>query len=71
MVVTVYISEASPANIRGALGVSFQLFLVFGIMSANVIAGIFSYISPEKVGWRFVYVNCRMGTISFLGLCSD
>uniref|UniRef100_A0A914E4X7 Major facilitator superfamily (MFS) profile domain-containing protein n=1 Tax=Acrobeloides nanus TaxID=290746 RepID=A0A914E4X7_9BILA len=40
MVVPVYVSEASPASIRGTLGVAFQLFLVFGLLSANELVGL-------------------------------
>jgi MFS transporter, SP family, solute carrier family 2 (myo-inositol transporter), member 13 len=54
MIVPVYVSEASPVHIRGKLLTTYQLLLGIGIVAGNIIGGCFSYVDPEKVGWRFV-----------------
>ncbi|EFO13165.1 hypothetical protein LOAG_15364 [Loa loa] len=53
-VVPVYISEISPPNCRGYLLTSFQMFITFGLASANIVAGILSYVQPIYAGWRLM-----------------
>ncbi|VDM93360.1 unnamed protein product, partial [Litomosoides sigmodontis] len=53
-VVPVYISEISPQNWRGRLLTSFQMFITFGLVSANIVAGILSRVQPIYIGWRLM-----------------
>ncbi|VBB29006.1 unnamed protein product [Acanthocheilonema viteae] len=53
-VVPVYISEISSPNYRGCLLTSFQMFITFGLASANIVAGILSHVEPIYTGWRLM-----------------
>lgn len=53
--VPVYISEASPAHIRGILINCFQASWNVGTLASGVIAGGLSYIDPETLGWRLMF----------------
>ncbi|CAG9531729.1 unnamed protein product [Cercopithifilaria johnstoni] len=53
--VPVYISEISSPNYRGYLLTSFQMFITFGLASANIVASMLSYIEPIYIGWRLMF----------------
>ncbi|OZC07716.1 hypothetical protein X798_05271 [Onchocerca flexuosa] len=53
-VVPVYISEISLPNCRGFLLTSFQMFITFGLASANIVAGILLHVQPVNIGWRLM-----------------
>jgi MFS family permease len=66
--VPLYISESCPSYLRGRFIVSFQLTINIGIMMAFAVAGIFSYIDPVNIGWRWALVEDMVRKKLFLRL---
>ncbi|XP_021343197.1 proton myo-inositol cotransporter-like isoform X2 [Mizuhopecten yessoensis] len=52
MSVPVYVAEAAPPTIRGALVTLNQLFITIGILVSSIIAGAFS--TDKENGWRYM-----------------
>ncbi|XP_033744927.1 proton myo-inositol cotransporter-like isoform X1 [Pecten maximus] len=52
MSVPVYVAEAAPPTIRGALVTLNQLFITIGILVSSVVAGAFS--TDKENGWRYM-----------------
>lgn len=52
MSVPVYVAEAAPPTIRGALVTLNQLFITIGILISSVVAGAFS--TDKENGWRYM-----------------
>jgi sugar porter (SP) family MFS transporter len=62
--VPLFLSELAPAKIRGALNISFQLFITIGIFIANMVNYVTSKIHPY--GWR---ISLAIAGIPALMLC--
>ncbi|KAK3105963.1 hypothetical protein FSP39_009749 [Pinctada imbricata] len=52
MSVPVYVAEAAPSHIRGALVTLNQLFITIGILVSSLVAGAFS--TDKENGWRYM-----------------
>ncbi|CAI5708772.1 hypothetical protein KXD40_004853 [Peronospora effusa] len=57
VVVPLYLGELAPPNLRGALGTGYQLFMVIGILAADLLAFSFSGESHgfSDPGWRLLF----------------
>ncbi|KAF8383205.1 hypothetical protein PRIPAC_72347, partial [Pristionchus pacificus] len=55
MIIPVYISEAAPLHLRGALVTCYQLMIATGFIMANAVAAGFAYVDPVNVGWRLMF----------------
>ncbi|VDN43219.1 unnamed protein product [Gongylonema pulchrum] len=55
MVIPIYISEGSPAKIRGKLVTVYQFMIAFGFTVANAAAAWFAHYDPENIGWRLMF----------------
>ena len=66
MSVPVYVAEAAPAHIRGALVTLNQLFITIGILISSLVAGAFS--TDKENGWRLVfpYIKFWMDSLFYL-----
>ncbi|XWS08995.1 hypothetical protein CRYUN_Cryun40dG0047900 [Craigia yunnanensis] len=62
--VPLFLSELAPAKIRGALNISFQLFITIGIFIANMVNYFTTNIHPN--GWR---ISLAIACIPALMLC--
>jgi SP family myo-inositol transporter-like MFS transporter 13 len=55
MIIPVYIGEASPSPMRGALITVYQMMIASGFVLANACAAGFAHIDPDNVGWRLMF----------------
>ena len=55
MSIPMYVAEASPPSIRGALVSLNQLFITIGILLSSIVAGAFS--EDKENGWRYKSYN--------------
>ncbi|KAF5736851.1 putative sugar transporter [Tripterygium wilfordii] len=62
--VPLFLSEIAPAKLRGALNISFQLFVTIGILIANLVNYFTSKIHPH--GWR---VSLGLAGVPAIILC--
>ncbi|KAK6114047.1 Sugar transporter family protein [Brugia pahangi] len=62
-VVPVYISEISSPHCRGFLLTSFQMFITFGLASANIVAGISSHVECIYAKWRLMLSFTTLPTL--------
>ncbi|XP_022722539.1 sugar transport protein 8-like [Durio zibethinus] len=62
--VPLFLSELAPAKMRGALNISFQLFITIGIFVANMVNYFSSKIHPN--GWR---ISLAIAGVPALMLC--
>ncbi|RLN87209.1 hypothetical protein BBJ28_00006564 [Nothophytophthora sp. Chile5] len=72
VVVPLYLGELAPPNLRGALGTGYQLFMVMGILAADLMAFGFSGESDgmAQPGWRFLFGFTAIPGILQLALAS-
>ncbi|KAI9916171.1 hypothetical protein PsorP6_016729 [Peronosclerospora sorghi] len=72
VVVPLYLGELAPPNLRGALGTGYQLFMVIGVLAADLLA--FGYSGESKgitePGWRFLFGFTAVPGILQLALAS-
>lgn len=68
MIIPVYISEGSPAKIRGKLVTVYQFMIAFGFTVANAAAAWFAHYDPENTGWRMMFGFAALpAIIQFIG----
>ncbi|KAE9013916.1 hypothetical protein PR003_g14897 [Phytophthora rubi] len=72
VVVPLYLGELAPPNLRGALGTGYQLFMVIGILAADLLAFKFSGESHglAQPGWRLLFGFTAVPGILQLALAS-
>ncbi|POM75548.1 Solute carrier family, facilitated glucose transporter [Phytophthora palmivora] len=72
VVVPLYLGELAPPNLRGALGTGYQLFMVMGILAADLLA--FKYSGESnglaQPGWRLLFGFTAVPGILQLALAS-
>ncbi|KAF1779266.1 Major facilitator superfamily domain [Phytophthora cactorum] len=72
VVVPLYLGELAPPNLRGALGTGYQLFMVMGILAADLLAFKYSGESQgiAQPGWRLLFGFTAVPGILQLALAS-
>ena len=60
-----YISELSPARIRGRMVLMFQIAIVLAILGASVVA---YYLSPVRAQWRWMFAS-ELPPILIMAVC--
>lgn len=63
-----YIAEIAPPEIRGRLGLMYQLAITIGSVAATLVAWLLSSTLPDSISWRWMFASTIVPVFGFVVL---